>query len=65
MHSARPSHPHARLFALCILTAASTLSAAELKLLLPQGRTAFGTNEWIDVSVVRSDAQPLPGAASS
>jgi hypothetical protein len=36
--------------------------AAELKLLLPQGRTAFQTDEWIDVSAVRSDAQALPAA---
>ena len=29
----------------------------ELKILLPQGRTAFQTNEWIDVSVVRQFAR--------
>lgn len=34
-------------------------SAAEVQILLPQNRTAFQTNEWIDVSVVRSDKQPL------
>jgi hypothetical protein len=33
--------------------------AADVKLLFPQGRTAFRTNEWIDVSVVRSSPQPL------
>src|SRR5262249_40192474 len=32
---------------------------AELKLLLPQNRTAFQTNEWIDVSVVRSSPERL------
>ena len=36
--------------------------AAELKLLLPQSRTAYGDNEWIDLAVVRSDAQALPAA---
>lgn len=44
--------------AVCLL-ADSIASAAELKLLLPQNRTAFQTNEWIDVSVVRSGPQAL------
>ncbi|MBN2475410.1 MAG: hypothetical protein JXB62_12435 [Pirellulales bacterium] len=34
--------------------------AAELKVLLPQGRAAYQTNERIAVSVVRSDTEPLP-----
>jgi hypothetical protein len=49
------------LIAACLFAAAGT-SAAEVRLLLPQGRTAFQTNEWIDVSVVRSAAQPLAAA---
>src|SRR4051794_12694542 len=35
---------------------AAAAPAAEVKLLLPQGRTAFQTNEWVDVSVVRGGA---------
>ena len=34
----------------------------ELKILLPQGRTAFQTNEWIDVSLIRSSPQALAAA---
>jgi hypothetical protein len=37
-----------------VLFLAPAVPAAELKLLLPLGRTAYQTNEWIDVSVVRS-----------
>jgi hypothetical protein len=33
--------------------------AAELKVLLPLGRVAYQTNEWIDVSVVRSSVDGL------
>ncbi len=48
-------------FATLLLTlflgANSAVPAAEI--LLPQGRTAFQTNEWIDVSVVRTSDQPL------
>jgi len=43
--------------AMCL--ASEIASAAEVKLLFPQGRTSFQTNEWIDVSVVRSSPQPL------
>jgi hypothetical protein len=43
----------------CLLTPAAP--AAELKLLLPLGRTAYQTNEWIDVSVLRQATQPLSG----
>ena len=35
-------------------------SAAEIQLLQPLGRTSYQTNEIIEISVVRSDAQPLP-----
>ena len=35
------------------------LAAAELKLLLPLGRTSYQTNERIDVSVLRSADMPL------
>ena len=34
-------------------------AAEELKIILPQNRTAFQTNEWIDISVARKSAQPL------
>jgi hypothetical protein len=37
-----------------LLSWAQPAAAAELRLLLPLGRTAYQTNEWIDVSVVRS-----------
>ena len=35
-------------------------AAAELNLSLPLGRTAYQTNEHIDLSVVRANAQALP-----
>ena len=44
---------------LTILCGALVSAADELKILLPQNRTAFQTNEWIDISVVRKAAQPL------
>ena len=44
-----------------VLTA-RPLAAATLKLSLPLGRTAYQTNEQIDLCVVRSDAQALPAA---
>ncbi len=37
----------------------------ELKILLPQSRTAFQTNEWIDVSVLRSSPEALPPSTLS
>jgi hypothetical protein len=40
--------------------AASPASAANVALVLPLHRTAYQTNEWIDLSVVRSDAAALP-----
>jgi hypothetical protein len=39
---------------------APRLHAAELKVFFPQNRTAFQTNETIDVAVLRSDAAALP-----
>ncbi|HEY8665267.1 MAG TPA: hypothetical protein VIL86_01320, partial [Tepidisphaeraceae bacterium] len=55
--------PHRRLTAVILGSLASLIVsssfAAELKVLLPLGRTAYQNNEWIDVSVVRSSPQPL------
>ena len=53
-----------RLLALMAVLLALTgpAAAAEIKILLPLGRTAYQTNEWIDVSVVRSSATALPAA---
>lgn len=45
---------------LLILAAAMQAQAAELKLLLPLGRTAYQTNETIRLAVVRSSAEALP-----
>jgi hypothetical protein len=42
-----------------VLVLVPSLPAAEVKLLLPLGRTAYQTNEWIDVSVVRSGDEAL------
>src|SRR4051812_37005437 len=41
---------------------AGAAAGAKLELLLPLGRTAYQTNEWIDISVVRSGAEALPRA---
>src|SRR5262249_31516702 len=41
------------------LVLAPGVRAAEVKVLLPLGRTAYQTNEWIDVSVVRSGTEGL------
>jgi len=46
------------LLALCCLVAAPVL-AAQVQVLLPLGRTAYQTNELIDLSVVRGDAAAL------
>lgn len=43
----------------CLAAINSTLIAAELKVLFPQARDAFQTNEVIDVSVVRTSSQAL------
>ena len=45
-----------------VVVAGAPLSAAELKIVLPLGRTAYQTNEWIDVSVVRSSPTLLAGS---
>jgi hypothetical protein len=41
------------------LAETSALAAADVKILLPLGRTAYQTNEWIDISVVRRSATAL------
>jgi hypothetical protein len=46
--------------AACLFTGAA--AAADVKILLPLGRTAYQTNEWIDVSVVRSGSSALPAS---
>jgi hypothetical protein len=53
---ALPALPFALVLTLAV---PARLPAAELKLLLPLGRTAYQTNEWIDVSVVRQATQAL------
>lgn len=45
---------------LLALLGAQPLMAAQLQILLPLGRVAYQTNEQIDISVIRSDAQALP-----
>ena len=42
------------------LPAPALSAAAELQILLPLARTAYQTNEWIDLSVVRRAPQDLP-----
>jgi hypothetical protein len=42
-----------------LLFLAPGVRAAEVKVLLPLGRTAYQTNEWIDLSVVRSSSTAL------
>jgi hypothetical protein len=41
-----------------LLLTALPLAAADVKILLPLGRTAYQTNEWIDISVICGDAKP-------
>ncbi len=53
------SHFRGMLAALALLAMPAALPAAELQVLLPLGRTAYQTNEWIDVSVVRSSPTAL------
>src|SRR5262249_21282057 len=45
-----------------VLSLAPAVVAAEVKVVLPLARTAYQTNEWIDVAVVRSTAQGLAGS---
>lgn len=47
------------------LLAGISASAAKLQVLLPLNRTAYQTNEQIDISVVRSDVQALPAGLLS
>jgi hypothetical protein len=50
-----------RLLAVVVaLIAALPAAATDVKILLPLDRGAYQTNEWIDISVVRSDAAALP-----
>jgi hypothetical protein len=48
------------LAALLIGSLSASLEAADVKVLLTQGRTAYQTNERIDLAVVRSAAEALP-----
>jgi hypothetical protein len=48
------------LAALVASLSALPVAAADVKMLLPLGRSAYQTNEWIDISVLRSDTKPLP-----
>ena len=48
---------------LLLLAAIPVLAAPRLEMLLPLGRSAYQTNEQIDISVVRSDTQALAGGA--
>src|SRR5262245_8680608 len=41
------------------LLSTTRLAAGEVQILLPLGRTAYQTNEWIDMSVVRSARGPV------
>ncbi len=55
--------PFAGLAVLCLgllLVAVPALAAPQVRLLLPLGRTAYQTNESIDLSVLVSDTQALP-----
>jgi hypothetical protein len=51
--------PVKRIAVVCVVAWASLCFAAELKVLMPLGRVAYQTNEWIDVSVVRSARDAL------
>ena len=62
--------PPSRTFAAFALLGLMTLpgaasAAATAQVLLPLGRTAYQTNEWIDVSVVRVIVPGLPGFGQS
>src|SRR5437879_4143629 len=49
----------ATLIALLPALLAAPVGSAQIKILLPLGRVAYQTNEWIDVSVVRTRADGL------
>ncbi len=53
------------LLLLLAFTAVSPLYAASVDLQLPLGRTAYQTNELIDISVTRSDVKELPASPLS
>src|SRR5438309_2121874 len=44
-----------------VMAGAGNNLRADVKIMLPQNRAAFQTNEWIDISIVRSDAKSQPG----
>ncbi|MCI0682058.1 MAG: hypothetical protein L0Y71_08140 [Gemmataceae bacterium] len=46
--------------ALLAFIMATSVARAEIKLHLPLGRTAYQTNEWIDISVVRGSPSSMP-----
>ncbi len=58
----RPAQIRAVALLLGAFLTATAVGSAEVAILLPLGRTAYQTNEFIDVAVVRSDRQPLPAA---
>jgi hypothetical protein len=51
---------HRMLAIAALLLCAGPVAAAEVNIHLPLDRGAYQTNEWIDISVIRSDAQALP-----
>ncbi len=55
-----------RTLVLILILSASRMAAhaadADLKILFPQNRTAFQTNEWIDISVLRNAPAAIPAA---
>ena len=53
------STPPAALLLAALLVVSLPASAAQVTLVMPLNRTAYQTNETIDLSVVRSDAQAL------
>lgn len=44
-----------------IMLMVASAARAEIKILLPLGRTAYQTNEWIDITVVRGSPNSMPG----
>jgi hypothetical protein len=51
--------PRRALAVLMLMALPAAAHAAKAEILLPLNRTVYQTNEWIDVSVVRGDAQAL------
>src|SRR5262249_49796253 len=46
---------------ICCLFGLATTANADVRVFLPLNRSAFQTNEWIDISVVRSGVKSLNG----